>query len=81
MKYVWSLLLILSGIIGGLFLFQNSSRFPSIDDHGYQLSLDLFLIGFATPEINLATIIVSTFSVGIVFGLLLPLIWKSYRSS
>ena len=81
MKHVWTILLILSGIIGGLFFFQNSSRFPSVDEQGYQLSLDLFLFGIGTPEINLSTLLGATFSVGIVFGLLLPLIWKSYRKS
>lgn len=78
MKYFWGLLLGLTVLFGGLFLFQNSSRVPSTDEQGYQLSFDLFVFGIGSKTVDLATIMGFSVLVGVVLGLILPLAWKSF---
>ena len=78
MKYFWGLLLGLTALLGGLFLYQNSSRMPSVDAQGFQLSLDLFVIGIGSKMVNLATVMGVSVLFGIVLGLVLPLVWKSF---
>jgi hypothetical protein len=78
MKYFWGLLLGLTALFGGLFLYQNSSRTPSVDTHGYQLSLDLFVIGIGSKTVSLAMVMGVSVLLGILLGLVLPLAWKSF---
>lgn len=78
MKYFWGILLGLTTLVGGLFLFQNSTRVPSTDSHGYQLSLDLFVFGVGAKTIDMATVMGISVLVGVLLGLVLPLAWKSF---
>lgn len=78
MKYFWGLLLGVTALFGGLFLFQNSSRTPSVDAQGYQLSLDLLVVGIGSKTVSLATVMGVSVLSGIVLGLALPLAWKSF---
>jgi hypothetical protein len=80
MKIVWTILLALGVTVGGLFLFQNSTRMLSVDEQGLQLSLDLFFVGVGTSNISLITLLLVTASIGFIVGLLAPIIWKSYRT-
>ena len=80
MRYFWTLLYGAVALIGGLFLFQNSTRVPSVDTNGFQLSLDLFVFGFGAKQIDLASLIASCVGVGFLLGLALPLAWKSFSA-
>ena len=81
MKIVWTILLVLGATVGGLFLFQNSTRMLSVDDQGLQLSLDLLWVGVGTSDVGLTTLLLVTALIGFIVGLSAPFIWKSYRTS
>ena len=76
MKVFWYILLTLFALLCGLFVFQNQSRSLSLDTNGYRLSFDLGLWGVVATEVNFAMLVVSTFVVGVIFGLLLPMLIK-----
>ena len=76
MKYIWMTLLALIGIFGGLFLFQNHTRTVSTDVHGLQLSLDLGLWGLGTSDVGFTTLVLVVFTLGSVFGVVLPTMYK-----
>ena len=76
MKVFWSILLALFTVLCGLFVFQNQSRTLSIDTNGHRLSFDLGLWGVAATELNFLTFVSITFIIGVVIGLLLPMMIK-----
>ena len=78
MKMFWSIFLALFTLCSGLFLFQNQTRTLSIDTNGYQLSFDLGVWGLAATDLNFAALIGTTFVIGIVLGLLLPMMIKDF---
>ncbi len=77
MKYFWIGLVGLFGVLGTLFLFQNNTRTLSMDTRGYQLSYDLGFWGIGATTLRFDVFILSVFALGIVFGLILPFVYKS----
>ena len=78
MKVFWSIFLAVFALLCGLFVFQNQSRSLSLDTNGHRLSFDLGLWGVVATEINFILFVVSTFVVGVIFGLLLPMVIKDF---
>ena len=78
MKIFWSIFLALFTLFCGLFLFQNETRTLTSDTHGYQLSFDLGLWGVAATELSFSVLMVTTFTIGLVIGLLLPMMIKEF---
>lgn len=78
MKVFWSIFLVLFTVFAGLFVFQNQSRTLSIDTNGHRLSLDLGLWGVAATELNFLMFVAITFVVGVVIGLLVPMMIKDF---
>ena len=76
MKVFWSIFLALFTVLCGLFVFQNQSRTLSIDTNGHRLRFDLGLWGVAATELNFLTFVSITFVIGVVIGLLLPMMIK-----
>ena len=76
MKVLWSIFLVVFALLCGLFVFQNQSRSLSLDTNGHRLSFDLGLWGVAAPDMNFLIFVACTFVVGVVFGLLLPMMIK-----
>lgn len=77
MKYAWMTILALTGIFGGLFLFQNHTRTLSTDVQGLQLSFDLGLWGVGTSDVGLTTFVLVVFTLGSIFGMLIPTIYRN----
>ena len=76
MKVFWSIFLAVFALLCGLFIFQNQSRSLSLDTNGHRLSFDLGLWGVAATDMSFLLFVVSTFVIGVVFGLLLPMMIK-----
>jgi|GEM_PF-7019879 len=76
MKYVWMTLIALIAMFGGLFLFQNHTRTLSTDVNGLQLSFDLGLWGVGTSDVGLTTFVLVVFTLGSIFGVLIPTMVK-----
>ena len=80
MKYFWIGVVVLFGLFGSLFLFQNNTRTLSLDTRGYQLSFDLGIWGVGATDLRFDVYTLSVFSVGIIFGLIAPFLYKSLFS-
>ena len=76
MKVLWSIFLVVFALLCGLFVFQNQSRSLSLDTNGHRLSFDLGLWGVAASDMSFLLFVAGTFVVGVVFGLLLPMMIK-----
>ena len=76
MKIFWSIFLALFTLCCSLFLYQNQTRTLSSDTNGYQLSFDLGVWGLAATDLNFSVLMVSTFVMGIIMGLLFPMMIK-----
>lgn len=77
MKYFWIGVVGLFCALGSLFLFQNNTRTLSLDTRGYQLSYDLGVWGVGATNLRFDVFVLSIFVLGIVFGLMLPIVYKA----
>ena len=74
--WIGLLFLVVFTVLCGLFVFQNQSRTLSLDTNGNRLSFDLGLWGIAATELSFIVFVATTFAVGVVLGLLLPMMFK-----
>ena len=64
-----------------LFWYQNAQRFPMIDVHGHYLSFDLlFFGGVVAQPISVATLMLISFAVGILFTFIGQALFKMSSS-
>lgn len=78
MKVVWSIFLTVFTLLCGLFLFQNQSRTLSMDADGHRLSFDLGLWGLVASDLSFLVFVSTTFIVGVIVGVLLPMMIKDF---